>query len=36
MKRRYSWVRLKAELGVPWREVGSISRNVEFDFVVCL
>jgi hypothetical protein len=36
MKYRYSWARLEAKFGVPWREMGSISRNVEFDFVVCV
>lgn len=36
MKCRYSWARLEAKLGVPRCEMGSISRNVEFDFVVCL
>jgi hypothetical protein len=36
MKCRYCWARLEAKHGVPWREMSSISRNVEFDFVVCI
>jgi len=36
MNCRYSWTWLEAKLGVPWRKMGSISRNVQFDFVVCL
>lgn len=36
MKRRYSWARLEAKLGVPGCGMSSIPRDDKFDFVVRL